>query len=105
MSAKLKQLCRQVELAVNDVLADSDDPALNALYVNEVTPGAHVHQLIVILANSWPEPGFDPAFAKAEVEKVYGLIREEVAASIHRKKVPELKFFVLWPGEMRVSGI
>ena len=101
---KLKQLCRQVQYAVDDILAsECFDPELDALIVQNVEPIQGASHLRVILSSDFTEPGFDPRSATEKINALRGMIRTEVASSIHRKRAPELSFLVLRPGEMRVA--
>ena len=86
---KALQLCAQVRDSLNLVLASLSDDALRDLYVDSVIPAPDSTQLlaIVITVN-------DPDEVSQHIHKASGLLRSEVATSINRKRVPNLKFQV-----------
>jgi ribosome-binding factor A len=92
---KTLQLCGQVAQALNFALAAvCDDDVLRELTVVAVQPGPDEARLIVTLGPSLPGP-FDPTQVLVHLERALGKLRYEVAAAIHRKKVPELAFRVV----------
>ncbi|MEL6181245.1 MAG: ribosome-binding factor A, partial [Myxococcota bacterium] len=99
---KLKQLCRQVRHAVDDALAsECDDPLLHNLMVCSVQPAPHAGRLRIILESTWPDDTFNADEALARLNALKGLLRAEVASAINRRRVPELTFYVLTPGEIQ----
>ncbi len=104
---KTLQLCRQVQRAVEDFLADEqvlDDPLLSALWVMAVEPAPDAGRLRVVFAcEDHVEGHFDVQQAHDRLKSLRGVLRIEVGASICRKRVPELTFCVLQPGEVALS--
>jgi ribosome-binding factor A len=92
---KTQQLCGQVAEAINYALAAAcNDDVLRVLGVAAVQPAPDESRLLISLAPLVPGP-CDPAEVMVHVQKALGKLRAEVAASIHRKKVPELTFCVV----------
>lgn len=99
---KIFQLCAQVSQAISEVLGgECEDPVLQALWVEDVTPMDGSRRLLVSLRIM--EPDQDVAEVKAKVERITSWIRSEVAGSIHRKRVPELSFVVIGAGMQRAD--
>ncbi|MEZ4364111.1 MAG: ribosome-binding factor A [Kofleriaceae bacterium] len=93
---KTTQLCRQVEEALNEALACSMNPILrNHLHVVRVEPRRRSSSLQVQLSISDIEVGR----ARDALLRAGGYLRSEVARSIHRRRVPELKFAIV-PGDV-----
>jgi ribosome-binding factor A len=92
-----RRLCSQVREALTYALAGScRDDVLQSLYVAEVEPAPDATRLAVTLVVA------DSALAetaRARLALVAALLREEVAASIHRRRAPELAFRVVPSGE------
>lgn len=90
---KQEQLCRQVEERIGLVLAgEIDDPLLQDVYVARVLSAPGSADLIVCLA--FP-PGHKDQPVAAILRRIEGLrplLREEIAAAIHRKRTPGLMF-------------
>ena len=89
---KTLKLCGQVARTLSDVLAGLGDPVLRGLGVASVQPGRGKGRLLVTLALL---PSSEPAPAEtlaAHVAGAVGVFRAEVAAAIHRRKLPELVF-------------
>jgi ribosome-binding factor A len=95
---KAYQLCRQVSDTLNFVLSgDTGDDVLRGLYVDSVDPAPDASRLLVSVApldRNDPTPG-DVYLTK--LMAVSGKLRSEVAASISRRKAPELAFRVVPP--------
>ena len=73
--------------------------------VRSVKPAPHARRLLVTLVPAWPladdeEEEFDPEYAEARLKALKGFLRQEVAMAISRRKVPELTFYVMRPGEV-----
>jgi len=91
---KTHQLCSQVAEALNYALSGAcNDDVLRALGVITVQPAPDESRLLVTVGPTLPGP-CDPVEALAHLEQARGKLRGEVAAAIHRKKVPELVFCV-----------
>jgi ribosome-binding factor A len=92
---KARRLCRQVSEALQAGLSgECADELLQQVWVTSVDPAAEASRLIVTV--SVPE-SVNPAEALARLEGARGLLRTIVAASIVRKKVPDLSFRVAGP--------
>ncbi len=87
---KTLQLCAQVrralELALVGVCAD---PVLQDLMVLDVRPAPDASRLEVVLQLP---PDADPADCQRRLDRARPLLVDEVAHSIHRRKVPDLAF-------------
>jgi hypothetical protein len=93
-SRKTLQLCGQVAEALNYAFASvCNDDVLRPLGVVAVQPAPDESRLLVTVAPTLPCP-FDPSQILAHVQQALGKLRLEVAASIHRKRVPGLTFRV-----------
>jgi ribosome-binding factor A len=93
------QLCGQVRQAIAAALAaELEDPLLSELWVVQVEPAPSVSQLRVwvALAEGSPFAG-SPELILARLARVEGVLRGEVAAAIHRKRVPTLSYAVWLP--------
>jgi ribosome-binding factor A len=101
---KTLQLCGQVAEAINYAFAAvCHDDVLRELGVLAVLPAPDESRLLVTVGPTLPGP-CDPAQILTHVQQSLSKLRSEVAAAIHRKKVPELTFRVVsntrkWPGE------
>jgi len=95
---KAKQLCRQVAETLDMVLsASAGDEALQSLHVLSVVPAPNASRLLVIARADMPEEQFDRDAIMARLDARSARLRAEVAASIHRKRVPLLAFHVVGP--------
>jgi ribosome-binding factor A len=99
---KTLQLCKQVERALCLALAgEFDDPVLRDLDVLAVDPAPTSSRLrVTVCVNSSADP-IDPTVLVAHLTRASGRLRCEIAASIHRKKTPELAFCVVAGGTTR----
>jgi ribosome-binding factor A len=84
------QLCRQVFDALTYALAELDDPIIEELALVSVVPAPTATRVLVTLTPT--RDNFDPDVALARLRDVADELREEVAAEVHRKHVPELVF-------------
>ena len=92
---KAQQLCGQVEQALNYALAAvCHDDVLRDLLVVSVVPAPDESRLLVTVG-SVLGTSCDPTQVLASLSRQQAKLRAEVAASIHRKKVPELTFCVV----------
>ena len=87
---KARQFCRQVQRALNFALADRRaDDGLNDLFVEEVSPAPDCgHLLVHVLV----PPERPLAEALSALRGDAARLRSEVAATITRKRAPELSF-------------
>ena len=93
---KVQQLCRQVEERLSLVLAgEVEDPALQDLYVVDVSPEPGSGRFIVRLARA-PGTAHHPIVTLlARLDALRSFFRGEIAAAIHRKRTPDLVFQIL----------
>ena len=93
---KNQQLCAQVGRAVNDALSLSEDIRLSTLWVDAVIPDPGPHRLLVTLhLDEFSSDIADLTVLKTLLAKSKNRIREEVAASITRRRTPHLTFMIL----------
>jgi ribosome-binding factor A len=91
---KTHQLCAQVAEALNYAFAAvCNDDVLRELGVVAVQPAPDESRSLVTVGPTLPGP-HDPTQVLAHLQQALGKLRSEVAAAIHRKKVPELSFCV-----------
>jgi ribosome-binding factor A len=88
---KTLQLCRQVERALSVIL---EGEILRDLTVQSVVPAPDSSRLLVTFGYHGPE-SIASADVLAALHGHHAKLRGEVAASIHRRKTPELSFQVL----------
>jgi len=84
------QVCRQVFDALAYALAELDDPMIEELSLASVTPAPNAARVLVTLVPT--RGGLDPAAALERLRGAMPDLREEVAAELTRKRVPELVF-------------
>ena len=94
---KALQLCGQVARALGVVLGECGDDVLRNLGVAAVDPAPDSSRLLVAVYSL--EGSTDPEAVVERLGRAYGLLRSEVAAAIHRRKVPELTFRIVKPEE------
>jgi ribosome-binding factor A len=93
---KAMQLCRQVLRAVEHALGIR--PLIDQLpdcLVVAVLPAPNTSQLLIQVAVSTEFQGNQPDEILAVLSAANGLIRSEVARSIHRRKTPSLIFQIV----------
>lgn len=87
---KARQLCRQVQRALNLALAErGSDPGLEQLYVDDVTPAPGCGHLLVHFIVPASQSLHD---ALASLRREAPRLRAQVARAISRKQAPELSF-------------
>jgi ribosome-binding factor A len=91
---KTQQLCGQVAEALDYALSACNDDMLREMGVVAVQPAPDQSRLLVSVGPTLPGP-FDPTLVLAHLQRAQARLRAEVAASIHRKKVPELTYCVV----------
>jgi ribosome-binding factor A len=84
------QVCRQVFDALTYALAELNDPMIDELALASVTPAPNAARVLVTLVPA--RDGIDPAAALVRLRDAMPELREEVAAELTRKRVPELVF-------------
>jgi ribosome-binding factor A len=93
----VRRLCSQVREALTFAFAGScRDEVLLSLYVEDVEPAPDATRLAVTVR---VPVDVDVAAARDRVNRAAAMLREEVAASICRRRAPELVFRVLPAGE------
>ena len=83
------QVCRQVFDALSYALAELADPLIGELVLAEVTPAPDAARVQVTLLCP---PELDRDLAAERLQGVARELREEVAAELCRRRVPELVF-------------
>jgi ribosome-binding factor A len=91
---KALQLCRQVAEALNAALAGCGDAVLSGLQVMSVVPAPNAGRLLVTVAAAPSAAEHDATMVTEHLRRAAGLLRSEVAAAIHRRKMPELTYQV-----------
>ena len=87
---KARQLCRQVQRALNLALAErGSDASLEQLYVEDVTPAPGCGHLLVHFV---APAGQSLADVLASLRREAPRLRAQVANAISRKQAPELSF-------------
>jgi ribosome-binding factor A len=84
------QLCRQVLDALTYALAELDDPIIDELVLTSVVPAPSAARMQVTLSPASADIDRDQALER--LHEVAPELREEVAAEISRRRVPELIF-------------
>jgi ribosome-binding factor A len=95
---KCLQLCAQVARTLAEVLTgECGDDLLRDLAVESVAPAPNAGRLLVTVSLTPPvEPGLADQVA-GRLERVRGRLRAEVAAAVHRRRVPDLVFRIVDP--------
>jgi ribosome-binding factor A len=92
---KALQLCRQIEQALNLLLPDCGEELLRDLLVAAVVPAPDSTRVLVTLCSTPAGEAIDQGAVLNALQRAKALLRREVAAAIHRWKVPELTFRVI----------
>jgi ribosome-binding factor A len=87
------QLCRQVHDALALALADIDDPLLDELVLESVTPAPNASRVQVTFVPARPDLDVEAALERLHAH--VGELRSEVAAEVSRRRVPELAFQIV----------
>jgi ribosome-binding factor A len=88
-AVKAARLCRRVEEVLSLAISGCGDHALLNVSVRDVAPAeGRLNRLLV----TFEAPGADPAETLAALGRAHGMLRNEVAEAIRRKRVPELLF-------------
>lgn len=102
---KTGQLCQQVAHVLDAVLSgEAHDDDLRNLSVISVEPAPHTGRLLVTV-EPWGQdepPVFDVLVEK--LRRVTPWLRSELAASISRRKTPDLVFQIVWPNASASSN-
>lgn len=94
------QLCRQVADAIQWFLVEVDDPALAELSLVAAAPAPTAARIAVTLQIG---DAVDVAAAREALAAYADELREEVAAEIHRRRVPELSFRIATAAELALD--
>jgi ribosome-binding factor A len=95
---KTLQLCKQTARALSLALgAECGDAVTRDVYVDTVTPAPDASRLLVTVRPVTPD--IDPDAVLARLNELRPRLRISVAATICRKRVPELAFCVAAAGE------
>jgi ribosome-binding factor A len=98
---KALQLCGQIARTLSSVLTyESSDDLLRCRWVESVEPSPDSTRVLVTVSVGIPSEGADPNEVLAHLYRSAGKMRTEIAAAIHRKRVPELVFRVIPRGEV-----
>ncbi|MBL9012759.1 MAG: ribosome-binding factor A [Myxococcales bacterium] len=93
------QLCRQVSDALAFALAEIDDPVIDDLVLASVVPAPSAARVLVTLVPTRAD--IDEDVALDCVRELADELREEVAAEVTRRRVPELVFRIGHAGELQ----
>jgi len=97
---KTLQLCSQVADALNYVLSgELDDDVLRNYYVERVEPAPSASRLLVSVSPLDRDDNTPMERVLKRLHEAAPTLRREVAASINRRKTPELSFIVVQPEE------
>lgn len=86
------QVCRQVYDVLALALAEIDDPVIDDLSLASVTPAPNASRVLVTLVPY--SHSIDRTEALARIAEYADDLREEVAAEVSRRRVPELVFVI-----------
>lgn len=99
---KAAQLCRQVAVTLDEVLAECRDDVLRDLHVLDVAPFPDASRLLVTVApvdaGAPDSPG--PVAVLDHLQHAGGHLRREVAAAVTRKRAPLLVYRLVGPDEV-----
>ena len=84
------QVCRQVYDVLTLALAEIDDPLIDDLVLARVVPAPNAGRVQVILVPG--RDGIDEDEALSRLADFADDLREEVAAEVNRRRVPDLVF-------------
>ncbi|MBK8098653.1 MAG: ribosome-binding factor A [Planctomycetes bacterium] len=96
--AKTRQLCAQVHDALSYALGDSSDPVLMDLVLDHVEPMQGAEHVLVVMQDPC---GHGLVATLAALDRARGFLRDAVASSVNRRRVPRLSFTVLPAGGAR----
>jgi ribosome-binding factor A len=98
---KARQLCGEVSRTLGSILAgECADEVLRDLLVVSVVPAPNSSRLLVTVSRGTEPPPEDAVPRILEhLERARGLLRTEMAAALHRRRVPDLTFRVLRSSE------
>jgi len=94
-SRKAQQLCGQVADALRSILPGLADEVLQNLLIVSVEPAPHTGRLLVTVAVPPPADVTDYTIVREHLQNATMRIRHEATAAIHRRKSPELVWYVI----------
>jgi ribosome-binding factor A len=95
---KCLQLCAQVSRTLAEVLAgECADDLLRDLAVESVAPAPNAGRLLVTVSLTPPVEAALADQVAERLERGRGRLRAEVAAAVHRRRVPDLVFRIVDP--------
>jgi ribosome-binding factor A len=101
---KAKQICRQVEETLDQVLSgETRDDMLRNLRVATVVPAPDSSRLLITLYADVAAEEFDREVVEQKLASHSGRLRCEVARAVTRRKTPALVFRVIGPGPRAVN--
>ncbi len=96
VNRKALQLCGQIAQTLSVVLAyETADDLLRCLVVESVEPAPDSGRVLVTVSLPPGAPDAPPADVYERLGRVAGWLRTQVAAAIHRKRVPQIAFRVV----------
>jgi ribosome-binding factor A len=85
-------LCGQIARTLAEVLAGCGDDILRDLLVESVTPAPNSARLLVTVRRP---VDLEDNTVRARLTAALGLFRREIAAAIHRRKTPDVRFRIV----------
>ena len=90
---KALQLCAQVRRTLGLILGgETADELLRDLYVESVLPAPNASRLLVTVRRTTLPESVTPEEVLIRLQQAYSHLRREIAATIHRRRTPELIF-------------
>jgi ribosome-binding factor A len=101
---KAWQLCRQVAVTLDEVLAECGDGVLRGLRVVSVAPFPDASRLLVTLTSIDDRPGAVIGAGRVleHIEHAAGHLRCEVASAVTRKRAPVLVYQLVEPRTVEI---
>jgi ribosome-binding factor A len=102
---KAWQLCRQVAVTLDEVLAECGDGVLRGLRVVSVAPFPDASRLLVTLTSIDDRPGgmIEVGSVLEHIEHATGHLRSEIAAAVTRKRAPVLVYQLVEPRAVEID--
>jgi ribosome-binding factor A len=102
---KAWQLCRQVAVTLDEVLAECGDGVLRGLRVVGVAPFPDASRLMVTLTSIDDRPGctIGAGMVLEHLDRATGHLRCEVAAAVTRKRAPVLVYQLVEPKAVEIE--
>jgi ribosome-binding factor A len=99
LERKACQLCRQVAVTLDEVLADCGDGVLRGLRVATVVPCPNASRLLVTVApvDGRLPPGAGPRVVMQHLERASGHLRYEISSAVTRRRAPLLLYRLAEP--------